>query len=100
MDELLNRARERLVQLAKCGAAAVLYAGGQACPGQAPALRPSSLVQAREQDLAQAEDLSRPVIHDQARRTADDQKLRQAFALVNPLWRDQPFLCPCRRRSD
>jgi hypothetical protein len=61
--KLLNRAREKLVKLAKKagrGATAVLHAGRQVRSDPASALRPCQAVQARQPVSAQAQDLSRP----------------------------------------
>jgi transposase, IS5 family len=61
--KLLNRAREKLVKLAKKagrGATVVLHAGRQVRPDPASALRPCQAVQARQAVFAQAQDPSRP----------------------------------------
>jgi IS5 family transposase len=61
--KLLNRARERLVRLTKKARrrfAPNLCQGGQVRAHQAPALRPRQTVQARQEVLENAQDLSRP----------------------------------------
>ena len=70
--KLINRARERLVRLAKKRGVELRQsyrAGRQAGADQAPALRPCQAVQARQQGVAQAQDLSRP--HHPRHRPAD-----------------------------
>ena len=61
--KLINRAREIMVRLANRHGARPspeLHARRQDRPDQAPALRPCPSVQARQQGVAQASDLSRP----------------------------------------
>ena len=60
--KLLNRARERLVRWRRRRGepAPILSTGRQAGTDQAPALRPCPSVQTRQQELAQAQDLSWP----------------------------------------
>jgi transposase, IS5 family len=67
--KLLNRAREKLVRLAKLRGVALRqsYAGGQVRSDPAAALCPRQAVQTRQEDVEDAADLSRPRHHPQDR---------------------------------
>ena len=95
--KLINRAREKLVRLAKKlrrRSAPVLCAGRQAGADQASALCPCQAVQARQQGAAQAQDLSRA--HHPRHRQTDRRRrrasgdLRQAAASGRPGARAEP----------
>jgi IS5 family transposase len=76
--KLLNRAREKLVRLARRhggGLASILCAGGQVRPDPATALCPRQAVQARQQDAQEAAHLSRPR---HSRRRPQDRGQRRA----------------------